>query len=53
MYLTPHDGHFRKFSIFYVNVSKNARYNFRINIQQIRVVNVPEYGALFTITIFS
>ena len=49
MNLTPRDGHFCNFSVFCVNVSKNARVNFGINVQHIQVKNVPQYGELFTI----
>ena len=52
VYLTPRDGHFRNISLFCVNVRKNTRDNVGISMQNIQVVNVTEYGALFTINMF-
>ena len=49
MYLTPHDGHFRNFPIFNVNVIWNSRDNAGINLRHLQVINMTEYGALFII----
>ena len=53
VYLTPYDGDFHNISIFHVNVRKNTRENVGINMQNIQVVNVTEYGSLFTIDMFN
>ena len=46
--LTLCDGYFCNISIFCINFSKNARYSVLINRKNLQVVNIPEYGALFT-----
>ena len=48
MDITPCDGHFCNISIFCIKSSKNARNNVGINMRRFQVINIPEYGALFS-----
>ena len=43
---------FENIYIFCINVSKNSGENIGINMQHIPVVNISEYGSLFTLNVF-